>query len=96
MPRFFNDLTGALDLEAEAVESALVDLVMAGLVTNDSLEAMRTIVESATLTPSGSRGGSGSGAARRPPSALEEELARRRADLGLGSGHITRLSDPAR
>jgi len=93
---FFNDLTGALDLEAEAVESALVDLVMAGLVTNDSLEAMRTIVESATLTPSGSRGGSGSGGTRRPLSALEEELARRRADLGLGSGHVTRLSDPAR
>ena len=42
---FFADIRSALELETAAAEAALIELVMAGLVTNDSLEAMRSIVE---------------------------------------------------
>jgi ATP-dependent Lhr-like helicase len=48
---------------------------MAGLVTNDSLEAMRQIVLEGKPQPP----------ERKPLSALEEELARRRQELGLGT-----------
>ncbi len=93
---FLNDLAAALDLETPAIEPALVELVMAGLVTNDSLEALRAILE----TPAPSSGAQQVAGARaenrRPVSALEEELAQRRADLGLGTRRVTRLSDPAR
>lgn len=93
---FFNDLTVALDLDGPAIERALVELVMAGLVTNDSPEAMRMIIETATPLSSGARVDATGTGAHRPVSAFEGELAQRRADLGLGSGHVTRLPDPAR
>ncbi len=56
---------------------------------------MRTIVESATLTPSGSRGGSGSGAARRPRAPWRRSWPGAVPIWALGQD-ITRLSDPAR
>lgn len=70
---FFNDIGEALDLEEKVVESALIELVMAGLVTNDSLEAMRQIVQEGKPQPQ----------APRQYSSLEADLARRRAELGL-------------
>ncbi len=91
---FLNDLAAALDLEVPAIEQALVELVMAGLVTNDSLEALRAILD---VPAAGERpGGGGRAESGHAVSAFEEELARRRADLGLGSRRVTRLSDPAR
>ncbi len=70
---FFNDIGEALGLDEKAVESALIELVMAGLVTNDSLEAMRQIVQEGKPQPQ----------APRQYSSLEADLARRRAELGL-------------
>jgi ATP-dependent Lhr-like helicase len=69
---FFADICSALDLEATSVEAALVELVMAGLVTNDSLDAMRKIIEQGSPQPQ----------ERKPFSSLEEELDRRRGRLG--------------
>ncbi|MGC9467242.1 MAG: DEAD/DEAH box helicase [Anaerolineae bacterium] len=83
---FFADLCGALDLEEKVVESALVELVMAGLVTNDSMAALRTIVASGTVSPS-----------ETPPlSSLEEELSRRRRQLGLDTVTIGRRPESTR
>ncbi len=70
---FFNDIGEALGLKEKAVEAALIELVMAGLVTNDSLEAMRQIVEE----------GKPQAQVPRQYSSLEADLARRRAELGL-------------
>lgn len=77
---FFADLCAALDLAEKAVETALIELVMAGLVTNDSLQAMRTIVTTGAPQPQ----------ARKPYSSLEAELAQRRSDLGLGTRALGR------
>ena len=73
---FFDDIRAALELEARAVEVALTELVMAGLVTNDSLEAMRKLVEEGTPRPQ----------ERKPYSSLEEQLARRMQRLGPRAG----------
>ncbi len=70
---FFNDIGEALGLDEQAVETALIELVMAGLVTNDSLETMRQIVQEGKPQPQ----------APRPYSSLEADLAQRRAELGL-------------
>ncbi|MGC9523626.1 MAG: Lhr family helicase, partial [Anaerolineae bacterium] len=90
-PVFFEDLCEALEMPETKVEAALVELAMAGLVTNDSLDAMRAMVEEGTSQPKQTAAQS-----RQPYSSLEEELARRRAELGLGSRRITRRSDPVR
>jgi ATP-dependent Lhr-like helicase len=71
---FFADLEAATGLESKALEAALVELVMAGLVTNDTLQAMREVV---------AFGGAGPLAPPRPLSALEVQLAERREALGL-------------
>ena len=83
---FFADVCSALELETATVEAALIELVMAGLVTNDSLEAMRQIVLEGKPQPQ----------ARKPFSALEEELARRRQELGLGTRPGLRRPERAR
>ncbi|MEJ5308452.1 MAG: DEAD/DEAH box helicase [Anaerolineae bacterium] len=70
---FFNDIGEALGLDEKAVEAALIELVMAGLVTNDSLEAMRQIVQEGKPQPQ----------TPRQYSSLEADLAQRRAELGL-------------
>lgn len=63
---FLADLQDGTDLRGEALNAALVELVAAGLVTNDSLQALRQVLawsdDSATAT-------------RRPLTALEAELA---------------------
>jgi ATP-dependent Lhr-like helicase len=82
---FFADICAATELATAAVEGALNELVMAGLVTNDSLEAMRQMVERGSPRP----------AERKPLSALEEQLARRRERLGRSSGQWLRKPGPA-
>jgi ATP-dependent Lhr-like helicase len=82
---FFADICSALELETPVAEAALVELVMAGLATNDSLEAMRVMVE----------GGSPRPRERKPLSSLESELARRREQLGLRARRKTRKPGPA-
>jgi ATP-dependent Lhr-like helicase len=77
---FFADICSALELKETAVETALIELVMAGLVTNDSLEAMRKMVEEGSPQPR----------ERKPLSALEEELARRRGRLGPRTTQLVR------
>lgn len=67
---FFADICAGLDVDEEETEAALIELVMASLVTNDSLEAMRHIV---------AQGGARQG--RRWFSSLEEQLAQRLGDL---------------
>jgi ATP-dependent Lhr-like helicase len=71
---FFADLEAATGLETKTLEAALVELVMAGLVTNDTLQAMLEVV---------AFGGAGPLAPPRPLSALEVQLAKRREALGL-------------
>ena len=44
---FVADLQAGLGLKAKAMGDALVELVMAGLVTNDTMEALRTIIQNA-------------------------------------------------
>ncbi|MBN2002882.1 MAG: hypothetical protein JXA21_05965, partial [Anaerolineae bacterium] len=83
---FFADIAEALDLDEKTAESALIELVMAGLATNDSLEAMRQLVLEKKSQPP----------AQRPYSSLEDDLARRRAELGLDARSVGRKPDRAR
>ncbi|MBN2390051.1 MAG: hypothetical protein JXR84_04985, partial [Anaerolineae bacterium] len=83
---FFNDIGEALDLEETAVESALIELVLAGLATNDSLEAMRQIVQEGKSQPQTAK----------PYSSLEADLARRRAELGLNVRAVGHKPERAR
>ncbi|MCS7261038.1 MAG: hypothetical protein NZ765_09685, partial [Anaerolineae bacterium] len=64
---FMADICAALQLEEAAAEAALAELALAGLVSNDSLEALRHVIRQVS-TPS----------TPRPFSTLEEELAARR------------------
>ena len=63
---FFADLEAGTDLTAAQLDEALVELVLAGLVTNDTLDALRQVLSWAAVqdTPG-----------RRPLSSLEAELA---------------------
>ncbi len=73
---FFSDLEEGTGLPATELSPALVELVMAGLVTNDSLQALRQVLAS---------GGEVDGAGRRPLSSLEAELTTwREASGGTG------------
>jgi ATP-dependent Lhr-like helicase len=83
---FFGDICSALELKELEVEAALVELVMAGLVTNDSLEAMRQIVQRGSPRPE----------ERKPFSSLEEQLARRRERLGSRAAQAMRKPSRAR
>ncbi len=71
---FFADLRAGLDVGDDVIEAALIELVMAGLVTNDSLEAMRHIIKRGAATPVMGRG------EQRPFSSLEAQLAERKGD----------------
>jgi ATP-dependent Lhr-like helicase len=82
---FFGDMRAATELSADQVETALIELVMAGLVTNDSLEAMRQIVQRGSPRPP----------APQPLSALEEQLARRRQRLGTRARPLGQRPGPA-
>jgi ATP-dependent Lhr-like helicase len=85
---FFTDIRAGLDLDDNQTEAALIELVMAGLVTNDSLGAMRQIAErgAAVLGPALRE--------RRPLSSLEEQLAERRGQRGRRT-RIGRKPPPA-
>lgn len=65
---FATDLRTALDRSEAVVESALLELVMAGLVTNDSLLALQRIVHGGAPRPA---------QPQRPLSSLEAQLAER-------------------
>jgi ATP-dependent Lhr-like helicase len=81
---FFADVCAGLDLTDEAAESALIELVMAGLVTNDSLDAMRQIVQRGSAVPSTTlrTGLASQREDRRPFSSLEAQLAERLGQRG--------------
>jgi ATP-dependent Lhr-like helicase len=81
---FFADICAALELEEAIAETALIELVMAGLVTNDSLAAMRQIVQ---------EGSAGQPRERKPFSSLEAELAER---LGPRRHRLGLVSKPGR
>ena len=83
---FFNDIGEALGLEEATVESALIELVLAGLATNDSLEAMRQIVQEGKSQPQTAK----------PYSSLEADLSRRRAELGLNVRAVGHKPERAR
>ncbi len=68
---FFADIQAGLDMKHAAVETALIELVMAGLVTNDSLDAMRQILRRGSATLETHR------QERAPFSSLEQHLAER-------------------
>jgi ATP-dependent Lhr-like helicase len=68
---FFADIQAGLDMKDKEVETSLVALVMAGLVTNDSLNVMRHIVTYGGVTTTGQQQD------RVPFSSLEEQLAER-------------------
>jgi ATP-dependent Lhr-like helicase len=70
---FFTDICEALALDEVEAETALISLVMAELMTNDSLEAMRTIVEHGTPQPK----------EQKLTSSFEAALTQRREQLGL-------------
>ncbi len=80
---FTADLRGGLALDSDALESALVELVMAGQVTNDSLGVLRRLADWAPVAPRTRRGAA---------SSLEADLARRLEGRGLGAGTTRRLS----
>lgn len=65
---FLGELRAGLDLGASALEAALLELAMAGLATNDSLDVLRRLFAEGSVRPS---------AERKPISALEAELAER-------------------
>jgi ATP-dependent Lhr-like helicase len=83
---FFDDLCLALELPGEAVELALIELVMAGLVTNDSVEALRKLLDE----------GSPQISVRQPFSPLEAQLARRREAAGPRPHPRRRRPSPSR
>jgi ATP-dependent Lhr-like helicase len=70
---FFADIRTNLDMDDAATEAALIELVMAGLATNDSLDAMRQMVKS--TQPQG----------RAPFSSLEGQLAERMGGRAPGT-----------
>ncbi|MCB0097105.1 MAG: hypothetical protein KDE46_15355, partial [Caldilineaceae bacterium] len=70
---FLADICTALELDRADAEAALTELVMAGLVTNDSLDALRRIVGGEVATPTAQH------ARQRPLSTLETQLAERLA-----------------
>jgi len=65
---FFTDLQAGLGMEPKPLREALTELVMAGIVTNDCLQALREIFAQGSL---------GLSAPRPPVSALEVQLAQR-------------------
>jgi ATP-dependent Lhr-like helicase len=81
---FATDLRTALELSESAVESALLELVMAGLVTNDSLLALQRLVQGGAPHPAQSQ---------RPLSTLEAQLAER---LGNREPHFAIGRRPSR
>jgi ATP-dependent Lhr-like helicase len=80
---FFADIAAALELSAEATEAALAELVLAGVATCDSLDAMRSLIR---------RGAPAELPDRRPISPLEADLAERLGPRARPSGARSRPS----
>lgn len=70
---FFTDISEALELTEKDTEDSLIELVMAGVVTNDQIDAMRRLVTQSGQPPS-------SGPME---SSFARSLAQRRSELGL-------------
>jgi ATP-dependent Lhr-like helicase len=70
---FYADLDAGLELPDAELRAALLELVMGGLVTNDSLEALRGVLASSAEPEGGGR---------KPLSSLEAELAAWRRSSG--------------
>jgi ATP-dependent Lhr-like helicase len=68
---FFADIQASLDMKDSEVEASLIELVMAGLVTNDGLDGMRRIVTHRGVTNAAQPQD------QVPFSSLEEQLAER-------------------
>jgi ATP-dependent Lhr-like helicase len=85
---FFADICAGLELAEDAAEAALIELVLAGLASNDSLDALRQIVQ---------RGAATTAAERRPLSALETDLAERLGPrpMRIGPGRRPQQSELA-
>jgi len=81
---FATDLRTALDLSEEATAAALLQLVMAGLVTNDSLLTLQRMVQGGAPRPA---------SLQRPLSTLEAQLAER---LGTREQRLTIGRRPSR
>jgi len=73
---FLADIQSGLGLAASAVQAALIELALAGLVTNDTLAALQTLLQTNQPTPT----------APAPVSALEAELAARRGPRPVSVG----------
>jgi ATP-dependent Lhr-like helicase len=87
---FYNDIQSGLRLNAEVLQTALVDLVMAGMATNDTVEALHAVfsVRTEDLAPEPDH-------PRPTRSALEDDLAQRLNRPGhakLSTGHTARPS----
>jgi ATP-dependent Lhr-like helicase len=80
---FLSDLRVALNLDEAASEAALVELVMAGLVTNDSLGALQRLIQGGAPRPAHPPA---------PQSALERQLAERRGSRPHQFGGFQRPS----
>jgi ATP-dependent Lhr-like helicase len=74
---FAADLQAGLGLKAGTLSDALVELVMAGLVTNDTVETLRSIIRQGTTVRSGVGAGAEPLPQPTPLSPLEAELAAR-------------------
>ena len=83
---FFADMEDGAGLASAELSRALVELVMAGLVTNDSLQTLRQVL---------AFGGETDEAGRRPLSSLEAELSAWR-EAGGASGHAAKGRRPGR
>ena len=73
---FLADIQSGLGLAATAVQTALIELALAGLATNDTLAALQTLLQTNQPAP----------AAPAPVSALEAELAARRGPRAVSVG----------
>jgi ATP-dependent Lhr-like helicase len=85
---FFADLEAGIDLSSKALSAALVELVMGGLATNDTLQGLRGIL---------AWGGEADAPARKPLSSLDAELSAWRKASPSGVARAERLrSRPSR
>jgi ATP-dependent Lhr-like helicase len=88
---FYSDLQAGLRLNAEVLQNALVELVMAGLVTNDTLEALHAVFAARTEEHAAEQE-----SPRVARSALEEDLAQRLNRPGRTNMPNGRMLRPSR
>ncbi|MDF1513622.1 MAG: hypothetical protein P1S60_07420, partial [Anaerolineae bacterium] len=76
---FFTDIVDAVEMPEKDVETALIELVLGELVTNDQVDTIRQLVFGTRSKPT----------ALSTPSAFEKALAERRQEMGLASRSLT-------